>query len=339
MTDDNQESAGDGRTPVLVAIGEGLLEVGVRDDLPPDYLGRGYGGDVANVAIMAARMGIKARLLTRLGADAPGALLMDYWQQSGLDVSRVAVDDSAPTGVYVNAVGFGEHRFHYYRSNSAATLLNEEDVDGPLLGDADALHVSGISLAISDSAARAAERAAELARDRGIPVAFCVNHRPALRPDTGRGVEFARGATIVILSGEDARGLFGTDRPEQVRAALGPVPREIVMTDGAAGATVLTPSHDYQVAAPPVEVVDTAGAGDALAGTYMAGRLAGAGPREALEQAVIAGSLSCRYTGCARSYPTLAEVRRAQFANSTQAAGIPAKADPLVTAPDEPYGT
>ncbi|MBC6461028.1 sugar kinase [Actinomadura sp. HBU206391] len=313
MTDDNQESASGGRTPVLVAIGEGLLEVGVRDDLPPDYLGRGYGGDVANVAIMAARMGTKARLLTRLGADAPGTLLMDYWRRSGLDVSRIAVDDSAPTGVYVNAVGFGEHRFHYYRSNSAATLLSEEDVDGRLLDDADALHVSGISLAISDSAARAAERAARLARERGIPVTFCVNHRPALRPDTGRGVEFARAATIVIMSGEDARGLFGTDRPERIRTALGPEPQEIVLTDGAAGATVLTADHAYRVTAPPVEVVDTAGAGDALAGTYMAGRLAGAGPREALEQAVIAGSLSCRRTGCARSYPTVAEINEAQL--------------------------
>jgi 2-dehydro-3-deoxygluconokinase len=333
VTDDNQESARDGRTPVLVAIGEGLLEVGVRDDLPPDYLGRGYGGDVANVAIMAARMGTKARLLTRLGADAPGALLMDYWQQSGLDVSRIAVDDSAPTGVYVNAVGFGEHRFHYYRSNSAATLLNEDDVDGRLLEDADALHVSGISLAISDSAARAAERAAELARDRGIPVAFCVNHRPALRPDAGRGAEFARAATIVILSGEDARGLFGTDRPEQVRAALGPVPREIVMTDGASGATVLTADHTHRVAAPPIEVVDTAGAGDALAGTYMAGRLAGAGPREALEQAVIAGSLSCLRTGCARSYPTRAEVKLAQSAHGVPAAGVPAAGAPAAGVP------
>lgn len=309
MTDDNSNLTG--KAPVLVAIGEGLLEVGVRGDLPPDYLGRGYGGDVANVAIMAARFGISVRLLTRLGEDAPGRLLLDFWSDEGLDVSRVIVDPAAPTGVYVNAVRASEHRFHYYRSGSAATRLDERDVDGDLLDGAAGLHVSGISLAISESAALAAERAAALARDRGIPVAYCVNHRPALRPDPDRAVEFARAADIVIMSIEDARGLLGIDRPERIRGALGPGPREIVVTDGAAGALVHTADTVHRVPAPRVDVVDTAGAGDALAGAYMAGRLAGAGPAEALVPAVIASALSCRRAGCARSYPTVTEIEQA----------------------------
>ncbi|WP_285693032.1 sugar kinase [Actinomadura sp. NBRC 104412] len=282
----------------------------MRGDLPPDYLGRGFGGDVANVAVMAARMGATARLLTRVGEDAPGRLLMDFWRRARVDVDRVTVDASAPTGVYVNAVRAGEHRFHYYRSNSAASLLGEEDVDGGLLEGADALHTSGISLAISGSSARAAERAADLARERGVTVTFCVNHRPSLRPDPERGLRFARAADIVVLSGEDARALLGTGEPDRVRDALGDGPREIVLTDGAAGALVLTDGAEHRVASPPVRVVDTAGAGDALTGTYLARRLAGARPAEALETAVIAAALSCRYPGCARSYPTADEVAR-----------------------------
>ncbi|GII33409.1 sugar kinase [Planotetraspora mira] len=310
MIQDNTDPASSEGTPVLVAVGEGLLEVGVRDDLPSDYLGRGIGGDVANVAVMAARMGTRARLLTRLGADTPGRLLLDFWRRAHLDVDRVAVDPSAPTGLYVNAVRHGGHTFDYYRSGSAATRLSAADVDERLLDGAGALHVSGISLAISGSAARAAERAAELARDSGVTVTFCVNHRPMLRPDTDQNLAFARAADIVILSSEDARAMLDTDRPDRIRAALGEGPQEIVLTDGPAGAVVLTDGEIHRVAAPQVVVVDTAGAGDALAGAYLSGRLAGTAPPDALELAVIAGALSCRWAGCARSYPSAEEVMR-----------------------------
>ncbi|SDJ22756.1 PfkB family carbohydrate kinase [Nonomuraea jiangxiensis] len=310
MIQDTTDPVSSEGTPVLVAVGEGLLEVGVRDDLPSDYLGRGFGGDVANVAVMAARMGTRARLLTRLGADTPGRLLLDFWRRAHLDVDRVTVDSSAPTGMYVNAVRHGGHSFGYYRSGSAATRLSPADVDRGLLDDAGALHVSGISLAISSSAALAAERAAELARDRGVTVTFCVNHRLMLRPDTERNLAFARAADIVILSSEDALAMLDTDHPDRIRSALGEGPQEIVLTDGAAGAVVLTGGEIHRVVAPQVVVVDTAGAGDALAGAYLAGRLAGTAPPDALELAVIAGALSCRWPGCARSYPSAEEVVR-----------------------------
>ncbi|HEY8482703.1 MAG TPA: sugar kinase [Spirillospora sp.] len=323
MSHDITVAGPDGSSPVLVALGEGLLEVGVRADLPPEYLGRGFGGDVANVAVMAARMGARARLLTRLGADTPGRLLMDFWRRSGVDVGRVEVDPSAPTGVYVNAVRHGGHTFDYYRTGSAATRLSPDDVDGRLLADAGVLHVSGISLAISGAAARAAERAAELARERDVPVAFCVNHRPMLRPDVGRVLAFARASDIVIMSSEDARAVLGTDEPGRIRAALGTGPRELVLTDGAAGAAVEAGGVLHRVAAPEVTVVDTAGAGDALAGAYLAGRLAGAEPPDALEPAVIAAALSCREPGCARSYPSAEEVERVRAAVSSSA-GTPA---------------
>ncbi|CNF68670.1 carbohydrate kinase%2C PfkB family protein [Mycobacterium tuberculosis] len=314
MTHDNTGPEERGRTPVLVTVGEGLLEVGVRGDLPAEYLGRGFGGDVANVAVMAALMGARTRLLTRLGADAPGRLLMEFWRRSQVDVGRVAVDPSAPTGVYVNAVRQGGHTFDYYRSGSAATRLSADDIDGRLLEDAGVLHVSGISLAISGSAAGAAERAAELARERGAAVTFCVNHRPMLRPDPDRDLAFARASDTVIMSSEDARAVFGTDRLERIRAGLGAGPREIVLTDGAAGAAVEAGGEIHRVAAPPVAVVDTAGAGDALAGAYLAGRLAGAAPPQALEPAVVAAALSCRRPGCARSYPSAEEVERTRAA-------------------------
>ena len=49
-----------GRAATIGTLGEGLLEVGLDPQLPDDRLGRGFGGDAANVAVMAARMGAAA---------------------------------------------------------------------------------------------------------------------------------------------------------------------------------------------------------------------------------------------------------------------------------------
>ena len=314
MNDASAAATGDVRRPTLVAVGEGLLEVGVRPDLPQDFLGRGFGGDVPNAAVMASRLGVDVRLLTRLGTDTAGRLLLDFWRESGLDVDGIVTDADAPTGVYINETGPRHHRFDYYRSTSAATLLGEGDVDAESLNGADALYVSGISMSISDSSARAVEHAVALARQRGVLVAFCANYRPALRPDPGRLLALARTADIVIASEDDIRGLLGSDERGAFREALGPGPAEIVVTSGVTGATVDTGGEIHEVPAPRVRVKDTACAGDALAGTYMAMRLTGAAPHRALSSGVLAGALSCRRVGCAQSYPSADELTRARTA-------------------------
>ncbi|WP_328912244.1 MULTISPECIES: sugar kinase [unclassified Streptomyces] len=312
MNDAMGAIAGDTGRPTLVAVGEGLLEVGVRADLPRNLLGRGFGGDVPNAAVMASRLGVNVRLLTRLGTDTAGRLLLDFWRESGVDVGRIVSDADAPTGVYINDIGPRDHRFDYYRSSSAATLLHEGDVDAESLNGADALYISGISMSISESSARAVEHAAALARKRGVKVAFCVNYRPALRPDPDRLLALARTADVVISSGDDMRGLLGSGEPELIRRELGPGPAEIVVTSGGSGAVVDTGKARHHVPAPRVRTRDTACAGDALAGTYMAMRLTGAAPHRALSWGVLAGALSCRGVGCAQSYPSADELARAR---------------------------
>src|ERR1700754_3251406 len=105
------------RAAVVGTLGEGLLEIGLDPSLADDCLGRGFGGDAANVAVMAARLGAVARLLTRVGDDAaaPGRMLMEFWAAAGLDLSCVGVDKAAATGLYVNERDeHGAHRFSYH---------------------------------------------------------------------------------------------------------------------------------------------------------------------------------------------------------------------------------
>jgi 2-dehydro-3-deoxygluconokinase len=294
------------------ALGEGLLEVGLDPDLATETLRRGFGGDAANAVVMAARLGAHARLITRVGDDAAGRMLLEFWRGQGIDLSAVAIDPSAPTGLYINERdSSGAHRFSYHRTGSAASLLTAADVGPTTVAGLDVLHVTGVSLSISDTAAATALAAARHARAAGARISFVVNHRSALRPDRDRMAAFARTADIVVLSVEDARALLGVDRIEDVAAALGHQPAEIVLTHGPEPAVLLAGAELHTLVPPPVRVVDTAGAGDALAGAYLVARCAGEPPHRALAYGVAAGALSCRGPGCARSYPSAADVHAA----------------------------
>jgi 2-dehydro-3-deoxygluconokinase len=81
-----------------------------------------------------------------------------------------------------------------------------------------------------------------------------------------------------------------------------------VLTAGPNGATVAAGAHVLTVRPPAVEAVDAAGAGDALAGAYLAARIRGAESATAMRHGVAAAALSCRAFGCALSYPCAAEV-------------------------------
>jgi len=303
--------ASSGRRPVIGALGEGLLEVGVHPGLEQDTLARGFGGDAANVAVMAARLGADARLISRVGADAAGRLLLDFWRRAGVDVSGVRVDPRAPTGVYINERDERNvHAFSYHRVGSAATGLDGSDVPDEAIAPLDVLHVTGITLSISSGARAAAEQAVDAARRLGVLVSFGVNHREALHPPTPVLAAMARRADLVFLSVDDARHVLGVTAPHEVAAALRGA-REVVLTDGPRPATALAGGAAVEITPPTVPLVDAAGAGDALAGAYLATRLGGARVADALAAGVAAGALSCRAGGCALSYPTAAEVAAA----------------------------
>jgi 2-dehydro-3-deoxygluconokinase len=289
----------------LGAVGEGLFEIGLdKGDTGP--LRRGYGGDVANVCVMAARAGIGARLAARVGADALGRALLAFWGAEGVDVGHVQIEAGAPTGIYVNERTPGNaHRFDYHRRGSAGSLLAPEDIAPAFISGLAVLHTSGISLAVVGAATAAA---AERARAAGALISFAVNHRPNLDGDPEAVLAAARGADVVFISAEDAELLLETSAIEEVREALGHDPSELVVTLGANGAAIAAGSEVLTIRAPAVDAVDAAGAGDALAGAYLAARIRGLDPEPALRRGVAAAALSCRAFGCALSYPAGAEI-------------------------------
>ena len=292
--------------PSLGAVGEGLAELGL-EPAPDDTVTLGCGGDAANAAAMAARMGVAARLGGRVGDDALGRRLLAFWSEIGVDVRHVLVDSRAPTGIYVNERGAeGLHRFDYHRRGSAGSRLAPGDIPDTFLDGLGVLHVTGITLAVSSSSRDAALELAERARARGARVSLAVNHRPALGGDAAALAEAAGTADIVFVSEEEAATVFGEADAAKLAATLGC--GELVLTRGDRGAVLVAGDDRDDVPSLPVVPVDAAGAGDAIAGAYLAARLAGEVPRRALRLGVAAAGLSCRARGCALSYPSRAEV-------------------------------
>jgi 2-dehydro-3-deoxygluconokinase len=293
----------------LGVVGEGLVELALEPP-PDDRVGLGFGGDAPNAAVMASLLGCPARIAGRVGADALGRRLLAFWEEAGVDVAHVRADTDAPTGIYVNERGAdGLDRFDYHRRDSAGSRLTPVDVGDGFLAGLGALHVTGVTLAVSESSGAAAAAAVARAAEAGALVSLAVNHRPALAADPAQIANLAERADIVFVSADEAAAVFGTGEPGLL-ASLLPGVAELVLTRGEAGCVLRAGGRELTRPSLEVELVDTAGAGDALAGAYLAARLAGAGPERALEVGIAAAGLSCRGRGCARSYPSRAEVER-----------------------------
>ena len=95
-------------------------------------------------------------------------------------------------------------------------------------------------------------------------------------------------------------------------------------TQGAAGCTVKAAGHKpIQVPAWPVDAIDTTGAGDALAGAFLAALVRGASAEEATRNANAVAALSTTRMGAAESVPHQAEVERRLHTQPATAMGYP----------------
>lgn len=293
--------------PDLICLGEPLLEFSsVERDGRTVYL-QGYGGDTSNCAVAAARQGASVGYITRLGDDAFGKAFLDLWRDEGVDTGTVAVDPAAPTGIYFITYRDGEHIFDYRRAGSAAASMTPDTLPSAAISAAKILHVSGISQAISDSAADAVFTAIRTAKDAGVRVSYDTNLRLKLWPlDRARAVTHAAMALAdIALPGlDDARQLTGLDAPDAIvdfYLALGC--GIVALTMGREGTLVATPDLREVVPVYPVDQVDATGAGDTFDGAFLARLLAGDGVVDAARYANTAAALSTLGHGAVAPIP------------------------------------
>jgi 2-dehydro-3-deoxygluconokinase len=296
-------------SPQIIAIGEPLYELnqprGADSFLP------GFGGDTSNAMVAAQRSGGDTGYFTAIGADRFGEALIGLWAREGVDASRVIVNGAAHTGIYFVTHGAEGHEFSYLRAGSAASRLTEADIPADYIGAARVLHASGISQAISSSAADAVFAAIDIARRAKVLVAYDTNLRLKLWPLTrARAVihEAMSRVDIALPGLDDARQLTGLTAPEAICDFYLKLGAKIVaLTLGRDGALIATAARRERIAAIAVEAVDATGAGDTFDGAFLAEYLNGSDPFAAARFATVAAALSTLGYGAIAPMPRRAE--------------------------------
>jgi len=243
-------------------------------------------GAEANVAMGLSAAGVSSAWIGRLGDDEFGATIRSELRRGAVDVSAVEVDPLRPTGHYSKQTDTdesGERRTtsRYQRSGSAASAMDASFLDrqavSAVLGRSAVLHCSGITPALSESCR---DMMIRLLTDRpGISglVSFDVNWREQLWPDGDPTVvvDLAGRADLVLVGGDEAVRVLGTDDPIDLRR-IWPQPTTIVVKDGARQALAIDRSGAITtVPALRVDVVEPVGAGDAFAAGYLSGLVSG----------------------------------------------------------------
>lgn len=299
----------------VVALGEAMVEFNQANASEPLYR-QGFGGDTSNAVIAASRQGARVAYLSRVGQDHFGRMLLDLWQAEGVDVSAVARDAQAPTGLYFVNHGQQGHSFSYLRAGSAASRMQPQTMDLGAAGRTRWLHVSGISQAISASACDTVFAAIETARAANGKVSFDPNLRLSLWPLARARATIC--ATIAMTdlflpSLDEAVALAGTDDVPAIFAwARAHGAHTVVLKSGPAGAWYAEQGAQPQLAAArAVQAVDATGAGDCFDGSLLARLAAGDTLADAVRYANAAAGLSTLGHGAVAPIPTAAQVRAA----------------------------
>ena len=325
----------------VISIGEALVDRFVSS--APELAGGKrstqdlLGGAPANVACALARLGTSVAFVGRLGCDALLAGFTQLFEQRGVDLTALQIDQLRPSRiVLVRHDSMGERQFGGFVGDVGAGFADQAlDADElsvalrPLLASARWLVLGTIPFA-SASAAQAAWLAIHEARMAGVSIALDINWRPTFwdaSADPAAGPTQTQRQQLEPLLGVpqllkctalEAFWFFGSTDPALVSSVLPQRPL-VVVTNGEAvlhwarSATAERPGLAGSLQPFAARVVDTTGAGDA----FTAGLLHGlcVAPVDRLELpdlmrfASACGALVCQGAGAIDPQPSAAQVK------------------------------
>ena len=276
------------------------------------------GGGELNTAVAAARLGVASRWVSCLTENPLGRMIANRVREQGVDLEiQWTPDDRA--GLYFAELGASPRASSvlYDRAHSAISKVTLGMIDWKAAFDgARWFHVSGITPALSESAAKVTREALITAKSAGLTVSYDLNYRGKLwSPKKAREVQepLMEYVDVLITTEEDTRVVFGIGESTSAYERLSSEPYDQVaftLADrfkfGAVAVTlrenplVLLNSWSAIVAAGgelfrapryEVEIVDRIGAGDAFSGGLIVARLENRGWDEAVRIATATSAL------------------------------------------------
>jgi ribokinase len=276
------------------------------ETLVGERFAQGFGGKGANQAVMASRLGAAVAMVNCVGDDVFGDMTLENLTREGIDVSsvsRVAGVSSGVAPIWVEEDGANRiivvpGANSHVSAEQARTAVEAATEVHLVLGQFE------IPQAATASAFASARRRGAVTVLNPAPAAEL---SPGLLEMTDwlipNEVEFGH---LARASGVDT----GRVDDEEITAVAARTSGRLVVTLGAEGAAVCEGGQVTRVMAPPVDAVDTTGAGDAFVGTFAYGLARGLSPAAAADLGCRTAAISVTRDGTQTSFPSVDEVAR-----------------------------
>lgn len=269
------------------------------------------GGAELNVAVAAARLGTASRWVSRLPENALGHMIANRTREHGVD-AHIAWSAEDRAGLYFAELGAAPRATSvmYDRAASAMSRITPGTIDWPsVFRDARWFHLSGITPALSESAASATAEALIEAKRAQLIVSYDLNYRRKLwSAHEARAVQepLMEHVDVLITTEEDTRVVFGmsatashdVEASEEIATALAKkfdfaavaVTLPVTLRN-AFSAVVAAKGETFRAPRHEVEVIDRFGAGDAFCAGLIVSRLENRGWDDAARFAAAVSAL------------------------------------------------
>jgi 2-dehydro-3-deoxygluconokinase len=278
----------------VVTFGECMLRLS-----PPNFqrleqatlLNMAVGGSELNVAAGVARLGLSAGWVSRLPDNPLGRMVRNKAREMGVDTSHLLWTKDDRLGVYFVEYGASPRASSvlYDRSHSAISKIQPGEVAwGEVFQGCRLFHVSGITPALSDSAAAVTAEAIGAAKAAGAQISYDLNYRAKLwTQEKARRVQapFMAEVDILMTTEEDTErvfGITGSDYREVAKALADQFQLQVVVITlrgtpsvwrNTWSALAYSQGTYYDDVTYEVEVVDRVGSGDTFSAGFLYGYL------------------------------------------------------------------
>lgn len=275
------------RKPEIIIIGAGVVDVLVsgvdtgifsRHSTPADGISMQTGGDALNESMVLGKLGRAVRLVSRVGTDKAGELVLSACEQSGVDTSGVVRKEGLDTGVNVVLVSENGERSFITNPNGALRKIEPEDVFAAIESHdfAMAKIASFASIFVYPLLMPALEEIFSAIKAKGL--ILCAD---MTRPKHGETVEDLKGALryvdYLFPNYQEASQVTGkTDIDDIADCFLEAGVKNIVIKLGSRGCFIKNSGMRRIIpAVPGISALDTTGAGDNFAAGFINGLLDG----------------------------------------------------------------
>lgn len=278
------------------------------------------GGTALNMAVCAAKMGLRVAFLGRVGDDVMGERIVKTMEKHDIDLTGLVKDSQFFTTLSFVELHDGERNFSFSRQYGADIMLYPENIDRSVIGRSRLFHYSGMALTKEPGRSTCLALLKEL-HEKGVYICTDISYRHNLWETERIAVEVVLEALkytdLVKCSEEEALLMSGKETlQEAADYFLWLGCKVCVITCGEQGAFYCMDGQCGTVPSYSVEVVDTTGAGDAFFGGFLYQLMQLERPEalraenlpDMLRFANAAGALNICHKGGAEGAPTLEAV-------------------------------